>query len=87
MPDAALLDNGVGIGAEADSHEHVLNIAQPSGATIDQIFALAAAVKPAANDHLAGFGDEQRPFRFLPALALEKFRFAAVRCDDGSFIG
>jgi len=41
LTDAALLDDGVGLRAEARSHEKVLDVAQPRLAAIDQVLALA----------------------------------------------
>ena len=52
--DAALLDDGVGIRAQADAHEHFLNVAKPSDAAVDEVFALAGAIEPAADDDFAG---------------------------------
>src|SRR5258708_3560755 len=49
--DAALLDNGVGVRAKADAHEHFLNVTEPSDAAIDQVLALARTIEaPADND-------------------------------------
>ena len=79
MPDAALLDDGVGIGAETDSHEHVLNVAQASDAPVNEIFALAAAVKSAADDNFAWLGDQRGLIGFFPSLALQEFWSAGVR--------
>ena len=54
LSNAPLFDDGVGIGSEADAHKQFLNVAQSSGAAIDEIFALAGAIEPAANDDFAG---------------------------------
>src|SRR4029077_9126263 len=51
--DAALLDDSVGIGTQADTHEHFLDVAEPSDAAVDQVLALAGAVEPPADDDFA----------------------------------
>ena len=56
LADAALLDDGVGVRAQADAHEEVLNVAQARGAAVDEVFALAGAIQAAADDHFAGMG-------------------------------
>ena len=43
LPDAPLLDDGVGLGAEARAHEDVLNVAQAAELAVQQIFAFAGA--------------------------------------------
>ena len=52
--DAALLDDGVGIGAEAHGHEEFGDVAEADRATVEEIFALAGAVQAAADDDFAG---------------------------------
>ncbi len=52
--DAALFNYGVGIGAEADAHEHFLNVAQPRRAAVDQVFALAGPKETPADDDFTG---------------------------------
>ena len=54
LPDAALLDDGVGVRAQPDAHEEVLDIAQTGGPAIDEVLALPGAVQPAADDHFTG---------------------------------
>src|SRR5438876_6160507 len=63
--DTALLDNGVGVRAEADAHEHFLNVAKPSHAAIDQVLALAGAIEAAADNDFARFRSQNRLVRLL----------------------
>src|SRR6202022_1733659 len=74
--DAALLDDGVGIGAETDAHEHFLDVTQASDAAVDEIFALAGAVEAAADDHFARLhGQDGFVSGFFAALAFEELGF------------
>ena len=43
LADAALLDDGVALRAEAGAHENVLDVAQAGGAAVDEVFAFARA--------------------------------------------
>src|SRR5262249_26087915 len=43
LADAALLDDGVALGAEAGAHEDVLDVAQARDAAIDQVLAFAGS--------------------------------------------
>ena len=54
LADAALLDDGVAVGTESHAHENFLDVAQTRHAAIDDVFALARAVEPAADDDFAG---------------------------------
>jgi len=48
LSDASLLDNGVGVRAQAYAHEEILNVAaSPRDATIDEVLALPRAIQPA----------------------------------------
>ena len=47
--DLALLDDGVGLGAQARVHQQLVDVAQPAGVTVDQVFALARAIQPAGD--------------------------------------
>ena len=44
LPDAPLLDDGVGIRSEAYAHEHVLNVPQPRRPAINEVFALSRTI-------------------------------------------
>ena len=59
LADAALFDDGVGVRPQADAHEHFLNVAQAADAAVDQVFALAAAIEAAADNHFTGLGDQR----------------------------
>ena len=63
LPDALLLDDGVGFRAEAGAHEDVLNIAQAAKFAVEQIFALAGTKQAAGDDDLAlpGRGSLEAP--------------------------
>ena len=74
MSDASLLDDGVGVRAQADAHEEILNVAQPRDAAIDEVFALSGTIQPAADDNFAGFQMHRRPFS--GGFFLQEFRFA-----------
>ena len=69
LADAALLDDGVGIRAQPDAHEQILDVAQARHAAIDEIFALPGAIQAPANDDLARF--QIHPMLFRAALFLE----------------
>ena len=53
LADAALLDDGVAFRAEAGADEQVLDVAQPGGLAVDQVFALARPVQPPRDRDLA----------------------------------
>ena len=53
QPDLALLDDRVGLGAEARVHQQVVNVAQPADLTVDQVFALARPVQAPRDFDLA----------------------------------
>ena len=53
LPDAALLDDGVGLGPEAGAHEDVLNVAQAAELAVQQILAFAGAEQAARDRDLA----------------------------------
>ena len=50
LPNASLLDQRVGLGSQARSHEQFLNIAQAAQLSVQQVFAVAGA-EQAARDH------------------------------------
>ena len=54
LPDAALLDDGVGLGAQAGAHEDVLNVAQAAELAVQQVFAFAGAEQAAGDLDLSG---------------------------------
>ena len=56
--DAALLDDAVGVGAGAAAEEQVLDVLEPAGLLIDQVFAFAAAVDPAGDLDFLGVGGQ-----------------------------
>ncbi len=68
LPDAALFDDGVAVGAEAHAHENFLHVAQASHAAVDQVFALPGAIEAAPDDDFAGL---QRDGEFFSAAFLE----------------
>src|SRR6267142_1168297 len=70
LPDASLFDDGVRIRPQADAHKHFLNVAKPRHTTINQVFALPAAVKPPAHHHFARLRHQLWLLRFLFPLAL-----------------
>ena len=45
-PDLALLDDGVGLGAQACVHQELVHVAQPADLAVDEIFALARSIQP-----------------------------------------
>jgi hypothetical protein len=53
LADAALLDDGVALRAQAGAHEDILDVAQAGGVAVDQVFALAGAVEAAGDGDLA----------------------------------
>ena len=54
LPDASLLNDGVGLRPQAGAHEDVLNIAQAAQLAIQQVFALAGAEEAPGDHDLAG---------------------------------
>ena len=50
LPDASLLDQGVGLRPQTGAHEEFLNIAQAAELAVQQVFAFAGA-EQAAGDH------------------------------------
>ena len=54
LADAALLDDGVAVRTEADAHENFLDVAEARHAAVDDVFALAGAIEPAADHDFAG---------------------------------
>src|ERR1035438_9604607 len=66
LADAALLDDGVALGAQAGAHENVLDIAQAGGVAVDQVLALTGPEQAAGDGNLAilalvgGDGDGSR---------------------------
>ena len=80
LSDAALFDDRVGIGTEAHTHKHFLNIAQTSHASVNQVLALPAAVQPPADHHFARLGDRRRFLRFLLFLRQETCGESFRRC-------
>ena len=58
--DLALLDDGVGLGAEPGVHQQLVHVAQPAHLAVDQVFALARAIQPPR--HFDGPRD-RRPVR------------------------
>ncbi|HEY4958520.1 MAG TPA: hypothetical protein VII31_11960, partial [Caldimonas sp.] len=53
-PDLALLDDRVGLRAQARVHQQLVHVAQAAHLPVDQIFALARAVQPPRDFHFAG---------------------------------
>ena len=47
MADLALLDDGVGLRAEAGVHQQIVDVAQPADLAVDQVFALARSIQAA----------------------------------------
>ena len=84
LADAALLDDGVAIRAEADAHEKFLNVAQPRHAAIDQIFALPRAVQTPRHHHFAGLQVDGGfcAAALLDALLVQEHRVRSVFCGD-----
>ena len=72
--DLALLDDGVGIVADARIHEQFLDVAQAHLAAVDQVLAAAVGVEAAGDLHLVGVDGE-------PAVA------HCVAVDGGTGIG
>ena len=54
LTDAALLDDGVGLGPEAGAHKDVLNVAQTAELAVEQILALAGSEQATRNGDFAG---------------------------------
>ena len=48
------LDDGVTIRTEAHAHKNFLDVAQAGHVAVDEVFALAGTIQPAANHHFAG---------------------------------
>ena len=57
LADLSLLDDGVGLHAESGIHQEVLDVPQPAGRAVDQVFALTGAVQAA---HQLDVADDQR---------------------------
>ena len=53
LPDALLLDNGVGFRPKPGAHEDVLDIAQAAKFAVEQVFAFAGAKQTAGDDDFA----------------------------------
>ena len=51
--DLALLDDGVGLGADTGIHENLVNVAKAARTAVHQVLALARAIEPAGDDDLA----------------------------------
>ena len=84
LADLSLLDDGVGLDAEAGVHQQVLHVAQAADLAVDQVFALAGSVQP---PHQLDVADDQR--RLLratatasPAEARSPTRRRPSRADD-----
>src|SRR5439155_7390934 len=60
QPDASLFDDGVGVRAQSNAHEHFLDVAEPSHAAVDQVFALAGAIESPADDDFARLHSQYR---------------------------
>ena len=71
LADAALLDDGVAVRAEADAHEDFLDVAQAGHAAVDEIFALAGTIEAAPDDDFTGAQGDGGLFggALLPMLA------------------
>ena len=54
LPDAALLDDGVVLGAEAGSEKDILDVAKPAELAVDQVLALSRPEKLARDGELGG---------------------------------
>ena len=57
LADAALLDDGVALRAEAGAAEQILNIAQPRVVAVDLVFALAGTVETPRDGDVFDFSD------------------------------
>ena len=57
LADLSLLDDGVGLHAESGIHQEVLDVPQPAGRAVDQVFTLTGAVEAA---HQLDVADDQR---------------------------
>ena len=53
-PDLALLDDGVGLLAQAGIHQQFVDVLQPARLAVDQVFALTRPIQPARHLDLAG---------------------------------
>ena len=60
LPDAPLLDDGVAFRPQAGADEKILNIAQPRGSAVDQVFALARSEQPPRDGDFARLVDADR---------------------------
>ena len=52
-PDLALLDDGVGLGAQPGVHQQFVDVAQPAVSAVDEVLALARAIEPAGHLDIA----------------------------------
>ena len=67
LADAALLDDGVAFRSQAGAHEQVLDVAQPRGSAVDQVFALAGAEQAPRDGDFRGFVTACTCFRSQPS--------------------
>ena len=77
LADAALLDDRVTVRAQPHAHENFLDVAKAGDAPVDEIFALAGAIKPARNDDFARLQRDRRLFR---ASLFPRLRLRVGRC-------
>ncbi len=54
LADTPLFDDGVALRAQSGAHEDILDVAQPGGTAVDQVFALAGAVQAPGDGDLGG---------------------------------
>jgi hypothetical protein len=54
LPDLALLDDRVGLRAEAGVHEHLVDVPEAAGPAVHQVLAVAVAVEAARDDAVGG---------------------------------
>ena len=57
-PDLALLDDGVGLGAQPGVHQELVDVPEPALGAVDQVLALARSIEPSHQLHVAARGPE-----------------------------
>src|SRR4029077_7017842 len=77
LPDASLLDQGIGFWPQPGPHEEFLNVAQAAQFSVQQIFAFAAAKQPPVHDDFPSL----KPLLELSAANL-KDDLRGCDCDD-----
>ncbi len=79
--DLALLDDGVGLGAQPRVHQQVVHVAQPAHAAVDQVLALARSVQPPRDLDLARHGSNDL-LHHVGAMAVAVSRAMTICRDD-----